>query len=276
VPRDPLDDDLQERIDAAALALAQRGGEAILASLCTPIALDYKGDAALLQDPVSSIDRAIEASARELLAERFPGHGVIGEECPDDRAPDADFVWVLDPIDGTSNFVHRYPLFACSIGVLHRGQPIAGAVWCSATPDCRTGVFHTRCGKLCLDGAPVAPLVRVGGPVRRLVGDVGPARRRGPPYDRRVSGSAAIECVLVAAGVLDAARFRRLWIWDVAGGVALVQAAGIPIWVGVGRAWRPFQGFEIPRATQSRRTPGLRDWHRPLLLGPLDASGHSL
>jgi fructose-1,6-bisphosphatase/inositol monophosphatase family enzyme len=90
-----------------------------------------------------------------------------------------------------------------------------------------------------------------------------------------MSGSAAIECVLVAAGVLDAARFRRLWIWDVAGGVALALAANVPVWVGTRGGWRPFRRFEVPRARRADRAASLRDWHRPLLIGTLDAAGTS-
>lgn len=264
---------LQQQIDDTALALARRGGAAILGALRERIEVEYKGDATQLADPVSSVDRAIEREARTILEAAFPSHGILGEESSVVTHPDADVVWAIDPIDGTSNFVRRYPMFGCSIGVLSRGRPISGAVWCSATPDCRPGVFHTRQGRLSLDGDALPPLARVGGPVRRLVGDVGPAPRRAAPFDRRVSGSAALECVLVAAGVLDAARFRRLWLWDVAGGIALVRAAGVPIWVGGRAGWTPFTAFHPPRRSRSGREPTLRDWHRPLLLGDLGAAG---
>jgi myo-inositol-1(or 4)-monophosphatase len=219
------------------------------------------------------VDRRIEDDIRAEIARRFPSHGIVGEER--DGAPSSaqGFVWALDPIDGTTNFVRRYPLFASSIGVLYDGVPVAGAVWCSATPLCRPGVYHIRDGRVLLDDEPADVLSRRGSP-RRLVGDVGPPRRREAPFDRRASGSAAIECVLVAAGVLDAARFRKLWIWDVAGGVALVRAAGIPIWTsGGGSEWVPFERFEPPPPPRSGRQPTLAHWHRPLLLGPLEAAG---
>lgn len=270
-----IDPALQCAIDTTALELARAGGAAILTALRERIEVAYKGDASRFEDPVSSVDCAIERDIRRRVATAFPDHGLIGEESRSEPRPEATIQWVIDPIDGTSNFVHRYPLFACSIGVLHHGRPIAGAVWCSATPDCRSGVFHTASGRLSFEGDAVKPLVRVSGPVRPLVGDVGPPRRRIAPYDRRVSGSAAIECVLVATGVLDAARFRRLWLWDVAGGVALAAAAGIPVWVGVGAGWVPFTEFRLPRRSRARRQPTLRDWHRPLLLGDLGAAGRS-
>ena len=60
---------------------------------------------------------------------RFPDHGIIGEEVSESADPDCEYVWVVDPIDGTSNFVNGFPLFASSIGVLHQGRPIIGAVW---------------------------------------------------------------------------------------------------------------------------------------------------
>ena len=140
------------------------------------------------------------------------------------------------------------------------------------TPLCRPGVYHVRDGRVFLDDEHAEAWNR--GSKRPLVGDVGPARRRARSYDRRASGSAAVECVYVAAGVLDAARFRKLWVWDVAGGLALVRAAGIPVWTQErGRGWIPFDRFEPPARPRSGREPTLADWHRPLLLGPLDAAG---
>lgn len=264
---------LRERlVEVAEMArrLAALAGETLLASLrARDLEVQFKG--ADFANPVSAVDKAIEDALRDILAQRFPDHAVIGEERGATPSAASGFTWALDPIDGTTNFVRRYPLFSSSIGVLYDGVPVAGAVWCSTTPLCRPGVYHVLDGKVFLDDEPADVWSR--GSKRRLVGDVGPPRRR-DSYDRRVSGSAAIECALVAARVLDAARFRRLWIWDVAGGLALVRAAGIPAWTqGRGRAWVPFDRFEPPARPRSGREPTLADWHRPLLLGPLDAAG---
>jgi histidinol phosphatase-like enzyme (inositol monophosphatase family) len=78
-------------------------------------------------DPVTAADHGAEAAIRKRIAERFPTHGVIGEEYGEDR-PDAEFVWVLDPVDGTRAFVAGIPLWAHLIGLRYQGQPLMGAI----------------------------------------------------------------------------------------------------------------------------------------------------
>ena len=77
--------------------------------------------------PVTAADRGAEKLMRDLIREAFPKHGMIGEEFGPDR-PDAEFVWVLDPIDGTKSFTSGVPLFGTLIGLLHNGQPVLGCI----------------------------------------------------------------------------------------------------------------------------------------------------
>jgi inositol-phosphate phosphatase/L-galactose 1-phosphate phosphatase/histidinol-phosphatase len=77
--------------------------------------------------PVTAADRGIERAWRERIAATFPEHGVLGEEEGQDRA-DAEFVWVLDPIDGTKAFATGNPLFGSLIGLCHRGRPLLGVM----------------------------------------------------------------------------------------------------------------------------------------------------
>lgn len=78
-------------------------------------------------DPVTRADREAEAAARRAIATRFPDHGVIGEEYGEDR-PEAEFVWVLDPIDGTRAFISGLPLWTTLVGLLREGRPWLGAI----------------------------------------------------------------------------------------------------------------------------------------------------
>jgi histidinol phosphatase-like enzyme (inositol monophosphatase family) len=78
-------------------------------------------------DPVTQADKDAEAAIRKLIGERYPEHGVIGEEYGEDR-PDAEFVWVLDPIDGTRAFIAGLPLWTTLIGLRHNETPVAGAI----------------------------------------------------------------------------------------------------------------------------------------------------
>ena len=76
-------------------------------------------------DPVTAADREAEAAMRQLIGATYPGHGVIGEEYGPDR-PDAEFVWVLDPIDGTRSFIMGMPIWGVLIGLLRDGKPVLG------------------------------------------------------------------------------------------------------------------------------------------------------
>ena len=78
-------------------------------------------------DPVTLADKGAEAAIRRVLADRHPDHGVIGEEYGEDR-PDAEFVWVLDPIDGTRAFVAGLPVWTTLIGLRHQGKPVLGSI----------------------------------------------------------------------------------------------------------------------------------------------------
>jgi len=87
------------------------------------VAIEMKSD----QTPVTAADRGAEELMRAMITKRFPSHGVLGEEFGNDR-DDAEFVWVLDPIDGTKSFASACPLFGTLIALLHNGQPILGCI----------------------------------------------------------------------------------------------------------------------------------------------------
>ncbi len=78
--------------------------------------------------PVTAADLEIESRLRDLILSQFPDHGIIGEEHGKLRA-DAEYVWVLDPIDGTKSFITGVPLFTTLIALLHKGEPVCGAIY---------------------------------------------------------------------------------------------------------------------------------------------------
>src|SRR3954463_12880961 len=78
-------------------------------------------------DPVTEADKGAERAIRALISERYPDHGVIGEEYGEDR-PDAEFVWVLDPVDGTRAFIAGLPLWCTLIGMRFEGTPVLGSI----------------------------------------------------------------------------------------------------------------------------------------------------
>jgi myo-inositol-1(or 4)-monophosphatase len=104
--------------------LAEKSGDFIRPLFASPgLSVEFKAD----ESPVTAADKGAEQLLRSLIAKKFPTHGVIGEEFGSDR-PAADFVWVLDPIDGTKSFITGVPLFGTLIALMHHGQPVLGAI----------------------------------------------------------------------------------------------------------------------------------------------------
>jgi inositol-phosphate phosphatase/L-galactose 1-phosphate phosphatase/histidinol-phosphatase len=110
-------------LPAFACRLADAAGAAIRPYFRQPIAIDDKPDLT----PVTAADRAAEEAMRSLIEERFPDHGIVGEEFGRVRE-DAEFVWTLDPIDGTKSFISGVPLFGTLIALTRRRRPILGVI----------------------------------------------------------------------------------------------------------------------------------------------------
>jgi inositol-phosphate phosphatase/L-galactose 1-phosphate phosphatase/histidinol-phosphatase len=108
---------------ALAVALANSAGDAIRPLFRQPITVDDKADLT----PVTAADRAAEEVMRSLIEREFPDHGIIGEEFGRLRE-DAEFVWTLDPIDGTKSFISGVPLFGTLIALTHGKRPILGII----------------------------------------------------------------------------------------------------------------------------------------------------
>jgi len=276
--------ELLERIEGIAAALAREAGAVVAEALQRELHVDYKPDRKGKEqehDPVSEVDHAIEALLRERIEAEFPGHVILGEETDSHPNADAEWVWVVDPVDGTANFVNGFPLFAVSIGVLHRGRPLVGAIWCATTQALRHGVYHAReGGTLHLDGIPVA-LDRATQVKRAVAAAPGGSSPGTKLWDHRVTGSMAIEAAYVAAGIFASAPFWGPKIWDIAGGIPLIRAAGREAWLREGKGWVPLERFvpprELPRHARqneadAKRAPSLRDWRGSVIVGTAEAT----
>src|ERR1700681_1030069 len=106
--------------------LATVAGEAIRPFFRTMLGVENKGRRGVF-DPVTAADRAAEQAMRTLIREKFPAHGIIGEEFGPERR-DAEFVWVLDPIDGTKSFISGMPAWGTLIALTRSGRPVFGMV----------------------------------------------------------------------------------------------------------------------------------------------------
>ncbi|MGE0120847.1 MAG: histidinol-phosphatase [Dongiaceae bacterium] len=115
----PLSDDLI----AFAGRLADASGAIARRYFRSGLGIEFKADGS----PVTRADREAEAEIRKLIAAHDPAHGVVGEEHGRDR-PDAEFVWILDPIDGTKSFITGRPTFGTLIALLRQGRPVLGVI----------------------------------------------------------------------------------------------------------------------------------------------------
>lgn len=264
-----------KEIERTAVELATLGGAEITAALGSMIAVRYKGESpekTLWRDPVSEVDHRVETLIRARLAERYPEHDIIGEEMDERPGRDHDFAWTIDPIDGTTNFVNGFPMFAASVGVVFRGRPVVGAVWCSASHALRPGVYHAHVGgKLRFEDSDVTP--KANPAVRRRLAGVPVVTPNDDAWETRKTGSAAIECALVAAGLLSVARFESPNIWDVAGGIALVEASGGEVRERRNGRWTKMSAF-VPEPPSIGGEADLRFWRHPIAVGSPGAIDH--
>jgi len=262
-----------KEIEEVAVELAALAGTEISRTFGKILNVRYKskteGGEISLRDPVSEVDGRIEKLIRDRIFERFPDHDIIGEEMKDKLGARHEFLWAVDPIDGTTNFINGFPIFSGSIGVLHNGCPVVGALWCSISHALRSGVYHAReGGKLRFDNEEVTP--RLNPDVSRQLAGVPVATASSESeWETRKTGSAAVECALVAAGLMQVARFSSPNIWDVAGGLALVRAAKREIRHYRDGKWVPMREFTPMRGLDG--VDDLRHWHGSLVIGTPDA-----
>lgn len=217
-----------------ALDLAQEAGRLAqtMRADATGLRVDTKGP----QDFVTAADLAVETLIRDRITARFPDDAIIGEEGGHHGNPDAPHVWIIDPIDGTTNFMRGLPDWAISIGCTNAGALDLGVIF---APDLGL-TLDGLCGqapKATINGAPLTPstrtaateaLVAVGWSARTpfaqhaaLLDQIVTA---GGEYRR--SGAATIGLIGVAAGWVDAYVEQRLNLWDAAAGIAIIRAAG--------------------------------------------------
>ncbi len=187
-------------------------------------------------DFVTVVDRTAEQMIAETLRSAVPDSHVIGEELTPDATHAADVAWVVDPLDGTTNFLHGYPQYAVAIGCVVCGELCVGVILDVA----RDIVYKAASGHGAWMGSHRLAVSTVTTPGEALIGTGFPFKRLDGleqylgQFTRvmeatagiRRAGSAALDLADVAAGRLDA--FWELWLapWDIAAGVVLIREAG--------------------------------------------------
>lgn len=269
VPAAPPEVELLVALRSAAEQIAARGGALLRQFYASPLDVRYKSRKRD-RDPVTEADELVEQMVRREVASRFPDHSVLGEEAGG-AALDAEYLWVIDPLDGTANFANGLPIFACSVGVLRARRPIVGALYTTFGPHGTPGILSAATGSgLLWDGRPfereerkLLKRARLAGVPAGFGGRFRHGRflRRLPPGETRSLGSIAVELGLVATGALQYAVFGGPKLWDVAGGVLLVQESGGLVIARDGKRWPRLDRFEPQRGKT------LQDWSLPLVAG---------
>jgi len=242
-------------LQRVSLAAAVKGSEVVWDALDKPVkSLATKSRSA---DIVTETDRNVEAVVREAIATEFPGHAILGEEgglVAGDG--ESEYLWCVDPLDGTTNFAHGYPSFAVSVGVLHRGRAAAGSVveftggshcWSSRefTAGSGSGAFCNgeRISVSATDQVDQALLVSGFGynhdafwelnlQFYKHFTDVSRGVRR--------LGAASVDLCHVALGITEAYYEFYLKPWDVCAGTLMVREAGGKVTTLDGRDYTVF------------------------------------
>ena len=216
-----------------AVRAARRAGSIINRAALDGEALVVKAKRA--NDFVTQVDRAAEAAIIEIVRKAYPDHGFVAEESGA-SSPEAEYRWIIDPLDGTTNFIHGFPQYAVSIGIEHRRALAHAVVYDPAKNELFTaskgrGAFLndrrvrvSKCARLqealVGTGFPFKEVSRLELYVRQL------SRLMQASAGVRRAGAAALDLAYVACGRLDAFWELGLSPWDMAAGTLLIQEAG--------------------------------------------------
>jgi histidinol phosphatase-like enzyme (inositol monophosphatase family) len=230
-----LSHDRLEALEGFAVELAAVAGDVILPLFRADHGLEDKGAAKDgLFDPVTKADKGAEAAIRKAVSARFPDHGFIGEEYGEDR-PEAEFVWVLDPIDGTRAFIAGLPLWTTLIGLRHQGRPVVGAIGQSYLGEVFVG--SARGSRLIGGGAEkplrVRPRARLSEALiattdHNIFQGVKLQAWDGVRQAARLAryGCDAYAYAMVAMGALDLVVETNLKAWDIEAAIPIIEGAG--------------------------------------------------
>ncbi|CAM6086704.1 unnamed protein product [Calypogeia fissa] len=215
-----------------------KGREVIMEAVDKPRSIDYKG----ATDLVTDTDRKSEEAILEVVRKYFPDHLILGEEGGVSGDPSSEYLWCVDPLDGTTNFAQNYPCFAVSIAVLFKGRPLAASVvefaggpfiW-----DTRTFIASSGGGAFC-NGRKISCSQR--DQVERSLFVTGFGYEHDEAWATNIElfkeftdksrgvrrlGAAAVDMCHVALGIAEAYWEYRLKPWDMAAGVLIVEEAG--------------------------------------------------
>ena len=210
---------------------ARTAGSILLKYLGQPLEVEFKGDA----DLVTKVDRLSEEAIVSIIRDNYPDHQILAEEGTNQESA-SRFRWIIDPLDGTTNYAHSFPCFAVSIGLEAAGEMVVGVVYDPVRDECFTAMEG---GGAYLNGKSIH-VSKVNKLNSALLATGFPYDRRQHPDDYlglfrsfmmkaqeiRRPGSASIDLCYLASGRIDGFWECKLKPWDVAAAVVIVREAG--------------------------------------------------
>ncbi len=218
-------------IHDVALKAAKSAADLVLSATNRPIIANYKGKANL----VTKTDREAEQLICKIIHDQFPHHGILAEESGS-TFPNSNYQWIIDPLDGTTNFVHNYPAFAVSIGVHYKDEPMVGCIVELPANHVYTAMKDQRA--YC-DGTVIS--VSTVNKLEKSLLVTGFGYEHDDLWEKNMElfkeftdktqgvrrlGAAAVDLCHVASGKVDGFWEFDLHPWDTAAGILLVKEAG--------------------------------------------------
>ena len=262
-----------EDVENYAVEVANSAGELVEKYFHTTFDINYKSQGS--SDPVTTADIEADLLIRNLIRDKFPDHSIISEENDPHIVSNSEYCWVIDPLDGTNNFLNKFPFYSISIGILYKGEPVVGVILLRNLPWQPSSIIRARKGNGAYLDDHKIHVASNQEPLKTGLANVRFARSRYKAArhlakntgDFRSIGSTAYEISLIATSSLQLAVFNHPKIWDIAAGIMIVKEAGGEIMIEVGpNKWTTSSTIFLNPEFDSY--PTLYNWNLSILAGP--------
>ena len=237
-------------------------------------------------DLVTDVDKQSQELITSVIRKQFASHMILGEEDPPENEPKAtEFIWAVDPIDGTKNFVNESTTYAVSVGVLFEGDPIAGAIWIPWPNRKGFILSHARVGggawsngknirikSLSKSGTNSTPSnIPIAGRLSGIPGNLKSSYKIKTSLKKnlgevRTTGSTCHELIMVANGTMQYSLSGWANIWDYAAGLIIIrEAGGVSLTPDKQGEWKALNGWSNIFSGDRKTSALLRNWKGPVL-----------